>query len=85
MNETYIVTISYTGLRPSKESNSGTLDVSELFDVYNSYDKASNVLDYATAIARNHIQAGFAKDALVIVLRYIPEKSDLAYIHSIHV
>ena len=85
MNETYIVTISYTGLRPSKESNSGTLDVNELFGVYNSYDKASNVLDYAVTIARNHIQAGFAKDALVIILRYIPEKSDLAFIHSIHV
>ena len=85
MNETYIVTISYTGLRPSKESNSGTLDVNELFGVYNSYDKASNVLDYAAVTARNHIQAGFAKDALVIILRYIPEKSDLAFIHSVHV
>lgn len=85
MNETYIVTISYTGLRPSKESNSGTLDVNELFGVYNSYDKASNVLEYAAAIARNHIQAGFAKYAIVIVLRYIPEKSDLAFIHSVHV
>ena len=85
MNETYIVTINYTGLRPSSESNTGTLDVNELLGVYNSYDKAFNVLDYATAIARNHIQSGFAKDALVIVLRYVPEKSNLAFIHSVHV
>ena len=85
MNETYIVTISYTGLKPSSESDTGTLDVNELFGVYNSYYKASNVLEYAAATARNHIQAGFAKDALVIILRYIPEKSDLAFIHSVHV
>ena len=85
MNETYIVTISYTGIGPSSESNSGTLDVNEFFGIYNSYDKASSVLEYAVAIARNHIQAGFAKDALVIILRYIPEKSDLAFIHSVHV
>ena len=85
MNEVYIVTINYTGLRPSGESNTGTLDVNELFGVYNSYDKASNVLDYAAEVARNHIQAGFAKDALVIVLRYVPEKSNLAFIHSVHV
>ena len=81
MGEVYIVTIYYQDIR-TLEADS--LDVNEFFGVYNSRESAESVISYVTGVARNHLAAGFAKSAVVGVLRYSTSDGILSLIRTVH-
>lgn len=81
MNEVYIVTVYYHDIRTLKDDS---LDVNEFFGIYNSRESAEGVISYVTGVARNHLAAGFAKSAVVGILRYSISDRILSLIQTVH-
>ena len=81
MGEVYIVTVYYQDIRTLKDDS---LDVNEFFGIYNSRESAEDVISYVTGVARNHLAAGFAKNAVVCVLRYSTSDGILSLIQTVH-